>query len=422
MDRPDFAGLVTGDWHLDRFNRIQDFARCVDFVLATAIEKKKLLDERFPGGAVRFNFVHTGDGYKTWHPAPVEMNVMHRTSILNKNGIDATIVVGNHDWPESEDHGGMHCFMEMKTLGGAMKVMDEPTIEIIPSAAAGSSARIVHIYIPHIPKAKLQRAALSYRDYFVRCMNELIIRAQNDAPGAPIILYTHCYIKEAAVGTSDLVVESDRQISVEDLKDSRLLAVFLGDIHKAQKLNESPLVLYPGSIDRIDFGEANDAKGIAYYEVWNAGTPQQQFKVEFIPTPARRFVHIVADLIGPHDKGSKFFDMPDQPSAIQPWLESKLPDYDVKGAIVKVTIRCGPNHKGQINDRSLSDAIVALGADRVRSVNFDLQTAENRRAPEMKEGVTPVTALTSWVEGQKYQEITKQSVLLAGKKIIGAEK
>lgn len=416
MDKPDFVGLVTGDWHLDRFNRIADFTRCVDFVLATALEKKRLLKERFPNDVIRFNFVHTGDGYKTWHPAPVEMNVMHRTSILHPKGIDATIVVGNHDWPESEDHGGMHCFMEMKTLGGAMRVIDEPTIDLIPS---GTGKFINYIYIPHIPKATLQRAALSYRDFFVRCMNELISRCDSKWP---IILYTHCYIKEAAVGTSDLVVESDRQISVEDLKDPRLMAVFLGDIHKAQKLNEKPLVLYPGSIDRIDFGEALDAKGIAYYEVHNAGTPEQSLVVEFIPTPARRFVHIVADLIGPHDKGSKFFDMPDQASALQPWLVSKLPDYDVKGAIVKVTVRCGPNQKGQINDRALSDAIIALGAERVRSVNFDMLTAENRRAPEMKEGVTPVTALTRWVEGQNYQPLTKDSVLLAGKKIIGAEK
>lgn len=187
-------------------------------------------------------------------------------------------------------------------------------------------------------------------------------------------------------------------------------------------MNESPLVLYPGSIDRIDFGEALDPKGIAYYEVWNAGTPQQQFKVEFISTPARRFVHIQADLVGPHEKGSKFFDIPDQVSAIQPWLESKLPDYDVKDAIVKVTVRCAPNQKGQINDRALSDALVALGATRVRSINFEVVTPENRRAPEMKEGVTPVAALTRWVEGQNYQQITKESVLLAGKKIIGVEK
>lgn len=414
MDRPDFAGVVTGDWHLDRFNRIEDFARCVDFVLDTTLVKKRSLEERYPGGPIPFNFTHTGDGYRTFHPAAVEMNVMHRTSRLRGTGIDSTIVVGNHDTAESEEHGFMHCFMEMKTLGGAMTVIDEPTLDII-SGAGGK--QVAHIYIPHIPKAKLQRAGLSYRDYFVRCMNELIARCPSGAPLCPIILFTHCYLKEAAVGTSDLVVESDRQISVEDLKDHRLMAVFLGDIHKAQKLSDKPLVLYPGSIDRIDFGEANDAKGIAYYEVWG-----NEIKVEFISTPARRFLHIVADLVGPKTEGDKFFDMPGQPSAVQPWLEAKFADYEVKGAIVKLTIRCGPNVKGQIDDRRLSDVLLGLGAQRVRSVNFDVVTAENRRAPEITESLSPVAALERWVDTQSYQDITKQSIVLAGKKLIGVEK
>lgn len=409
--RPDFAGLVTGDWHLDRFNRIDDFARCVDFVIDTAIKKKADVDGLNPGPRIPFSFVHTGDGYKTWHPAPVEMHIMHRTAKLAKHGIDGDIVVGNHDWPESEDHGGMHCFMEMKTLGGALNVVDTPLIKIIPN---GEGKQIAHIYIPHLPKAVLQRASLSYRDCFVRILNELLGQVKT---GTPALLFTHCYIKEAAVGTSDLVVESDRQISVADLVDPRLTAVFLGDIHKAQRLWEKPVVLYPGSIDRIDFGEANDAKGVAYYEV--TGT---EIKVEFIATPARRFVHIVADLVGAKSAGDRFADMPEKPSDLQPWLESKLKDYEAKGAIVKVTIRCGPNQKGQIDDRRLSDALVALGAERVRSVNFDVVTADNRRAPEITKALSPVAALEKWTETQGYQPMVKDSIVLAGKKLIGTEK
>jgi exonuclease SbcD len=46
------------------------------------------------------------------------------------------------------------------------------------------------------------------------------------------------------------------------VRDPRLDYVALGHIHKAQDLNENahPPVIYPGSIERVDFGEAADDK------------------------------------------------------------------------------------------------------------------------------------------------------------------
>ena len=46
------------------------------------------------------------------------------------------------------------------------------------------------------------------------------------------------------------------------VRDPRLDYVALGHIHKPQNLNENahPPVIYPGSIERVDFGEATDDK------------------------------------------------------------------------------------------------------------------------------------------------------------------
>jgi len=406
--KPDFAGVFTSDWHIDATRNIEDTAKCVDFVLAETIRRRDLL-----GPEVPFTFTHGGDGYRTFNPSPIETDVMHRTRLLKQNGIDSEIIVANHDLRESESDGAVHAFIDMKNLGGAMTVVEKPSIMPVIGKVNGVDTQIAfRLLIPHIGKAALQRAGLTYPQMFTRIAEEMI--SQFPA-GTRLILISHFFVKEAKVGPHDHIMDGAHLVPLASLQDPRLLAVFLGDIHKVQKLSDKPVVLYPGSIDRVDFGEAEDPKGFIYYEVYG-----NEIKVDFVATPARRFLHIVADLIA-KTEGSKFFDVPDAPSAIQPWLEAKFADYEIKDAVVKLTVRCGPNQKGQIDDRRLTDVLLALGAARIRSINFDVVTAENRRAPEITESLSPVAALEHWAGMQGYQPITQQSIIIAGKKLIGVE-
>jgi exonuclease SbcD len=66
------------------------------------------------------------------------------------------------------------------------------------------------------------------------------------------------------------------------VKDPRLDYVALGHIHKPQNLNEDqhPPVIYPGSIERVDFGEAQDEKFFIVAEVNKGKTEVQWRKLE----------------------------------------------------------------------------------------------------------------------------------------------
>ena len=73
------------------------------------------------------------------------------------------------------------------------------------------------------------------------------------------------------------------------VQDPRLDYVALGHIHRHQELNggNHPPVVYPGSIERIDFGEARETKGFVLAEIDRNKTDWR-----FVPLDTRPFVDI----------------------------------------------------------------------------------------------------------------------------------
>jgi exonuclease SbcD len=85
-----------------------------------------------------------------------------------------------------------------------------------------------------------------------------------------------------------VMLGSDLVLPTALVKDKRLDYVAMGHIHKPQDVNDGahPPVIYPGSIERVDFGEAQDDKFFIIAEVTRGAT-----KVEWMQlTGARPFI------------------------------------------------------------------------------------------------------------------------------------
>ena len=110
-------------------------------------------------------------------------------------------------------------------------------------------------------------------------------------PGIPAIFAAHLAAAEATYSGSErsAIIGRDPVFSTQVLAQKEFDYVALGHIHKFQdlNLNNHPPVVYPGSIERINFGEEKDDKGVCLVNIEDGKT-----SYEFIPLPARKFVTI----------------------------------------------------------------------------------------------------------------------------------
>jgi exonuclease SbcD len=116
--------------------------------------------------------------------------------------------------------------------------------------------------------------------------------------------------------------------------------VALGHIHKSQNLNEGvhPPVIYPGSIERVDFGEAADDKFFVMAQVDHGYT-----QVEWRKLAGRRFI----------DRYTRITDADDfQHQALQ----ALPPRSELQDAIVRLVLEYPHDWDAMFNEAELRQA------------------------------------------------------------------
>ena len=320
--------------------RVLDFLRSLDTIVDTAIAEKVDL------------VIFAGDAYKDRAPAPTFQREWGRRMIrLSQAKIPTLLLVGNHDLAPAV--GKAHAIQEFDTLNVPfIRVLARPEL-LTPDQLWGLPLQV--IAWPWVSRSGIIASrSLSAADpaEVNRQIAEIIIEEtnawlENADPSLPMILTAHASVEGAVYGSERTVMlGSDWLIPASLVRDHRLDYVALGHIHKPQDLNEGahPPVIYPGSIERVDFGEAAEERFFVIAEVSRGSTRVDWREL----TGTRRFIERRLTLTLPETAAEASMEN------ISGKLKSALPDVEqLDGAIIKLTVEYPREYDALIDEPAL---------------------------------------------------------------------
>jgi exonuclease SbcD len=280
--------LHFADAHIDMANygrhdpetglplRVLDFLKSLDTIVDAAIAEKVDL------------VIFAGDAYKDRAPAPTfQREWGKRIMRLSQAKIPTLLLVGNHDVSPAAQRA--HAIQEFETLQVPfVRVLQKPQF-LRPAELWDVPVQL--IALPWVSRSGLMAAldlsAVRPEEIFAGLEERVTALVQewlNEADASlPTLLTAHASVQGAKYGYERMVMlGADFVLPAALVKDSRLDYVALGHIHKPQDLNEDhhPPVIYPGSIERVDFGEAEDDRFFVIAEVERGHTNVVWKKIE----------------------------------------------------------------------------------------------------------------------------------------------
>ncbi len=355
-------------------SRLADFLRSFDELVDFALAEQVHL------------VLFAGDAYRTRDPSPTQQREFAaRIRRLRAANIPIFVLVGNHDLPNATGRAN------------SVEIFDTLAVEGV------TIAKLPGIYMMQTHSGPLQIAALpwvlrsfiltrdEYKNLSLPDLNQLMLNKVSNVlenmineldPSVPAVLAAHGTVQGAVYGSErSVMLGTDVILPPGLIAHPAFVYVALGHVHKYQVLNEQPPVIYPGSLDRIDFGEEQDPKGFIFVELNG-----HQACWKFIPVHARPFVTIKVEA----DSDDPTMD-----------VLAAIAKHSIEDAVVRLLIHTTTEKAGLLRDADIRQALKS--AWHVASINKQVQHTDRVRlgAHGGVEGLSPREALERYLAEKK---------------------
>ncbi|PIP21861.1 MAG: nuclease SbcCD subunit D [Candidatus Nealsonbacteria bacterium CG23_combo_of_CG06-09_8_20_14_all_40_13] len=361
-------------------SRFLDFVKCFEEIIKFAKEQKVDL------------VIFAGDAYKTRDPSPTFQRAFAKEIYkLSQLNIPTVLLVGNHDLPTSLGKANtLDIFYTLKINN--VYVSRQPEILEIP--IRHQPGKIQVLTLPWITKNLFLSVELVHKSS--KQLNEIILLKIKEKlkqlyakinSKYPAILTAHASVEGATFGSEQQVtLGTDVVVPKSYLKNKHIQYVALGHLHKKQVLDENPLMVYCGSVDRVDFGEEKEDKGFCLVKIQLEKNNQTSFQFEKLPS--RKFINIEIN-INPEDADPTL-------TAVK-----EINKYQIKDAVVKVLINLTHEQFNQIVQSEIEKALSTAAF--IASISKEARKEKINKMLYSDEiaSLTPM----QWVE--KYLELKK---------------
>lgn len=374
--------------------RLEDFVNCLKICIDRAIAE--------PVDLVLFG----GDAFPDATPAPyVHEAFASQFRRLADANIPAILLVGNHD-QHSQGNGGASLSIYRTLVVPGFIVGDTIATHRLDT----QNGAVQVITLPWLNRSTLltrpETEGLALAE-----VNEMLIQKLQPVlegeirrldPQLPTVLLAHLMADRATLGAEKfLAVGKGFTIPMSMLIREEFDYVALGHVHKHQNLNPSndPPVIYPGSIERVDFGEEKEDKGYIFLKIESG-----RVDWEFCTLPARSFLTIEIDVSQAEDP-------------LEALLE-EIGKQDLTDKVVRLIYKLRSQQLDSINISALDRVLQAAHSHSIRPEL--ISQLARPRLPELGVGNTlnPLEALTTYLNNREDLKDIHQELLEAAEVLL----
>ncbi|HBY05644.1 MAG: Nuclease SbcCD, D subunit [candidate division TM6 bacterium GW2011_GWE2_42_60] len=359
--------------------RLLDFHKALSSCVDRAVQEK-----------VDF-FLFCGDAYKTAHPTPTQQRLLFDCFLKLFNArIPLVMVVGNHDNPNSFGKAHALDLFGQLPLSG-FHVIAKPTRLVLETKSG--PVQIVGIPWPtrsYIALNKTQTITPQELSLQMSTRVAELIRLLADQcdPSIPAVLAGHLTVSSGLFSGSEkrAICGQDPCLLPSQLALSPFSYVALGHLHRYQQVNTDPLqpIVYPGSIERIDFGERKEEKGFCLVSI-DENDEKKNATYTFIKVPLRTFIQVEVTLSGQEYQTEEL---------LAELKKEILPD-----AIIKIIYHLPAGVKDRVDTRLIQQACAS--AHHIVGI-FPIQPPPLRQTRSvLSVDMTVETALKTYLAAQK---------------------